>query len=91
MDINNGSGYSGTLAGTAPSVTIVGQGIPPFSLQQYSASQAASIAMSVSIDGVNFVPLPATNTSASSAAVIWEGPASQFQFAGSSGDTWKVL
>jgi len=91
MDVNNGSGYSGTLAGTAPGISIVGQGKPPFTLQQYSHTSAASIAFSVSADGVNFVPLAATNTSASSAMAVFAGPLSQVEFAGSSGDTWKVL
>ena len=90
--VPGGGALTGTLAGTAPFAVVPAPGgQPPYCLSQHSASHAASIAISVSVDGVNFVPVPATATSATTTIAQWEGPAAQFQFAGSSGDLWAVM
>jgi hypothetical protein len=81
---------SGTLPSGGTIATGVGQGSPPFTVQFDSSSSGRQI--SVSADGgLSFVNVAPTYTSASAAMVIFSGPVSQFQFAGSSGDTYHIL
>lgn len=80
---------SGTLGSSGTLATGVGQGLPPFTIQLNSSSSGR--AMSVSADGVNFFPLTPTGSVVSSALVTFNGPVSQFLFAGASGDTYRIL
>ena len=81
---------TGTLPSGGTAASGIGQGIPPFTVQLNSSSSGRQI--SVSADGgVHFVNVAPSYTSASAAMVIFTGPVSQFQFAGSSGDTYEIL
>ena len=87
-----GGANTGTLSGTAPFPFVPGPGgQPPYALSQHSASHAGSIAISVSVDGVNFVPVPVAATTATTVVATWDAPAAQFQFQGSTGDLWAVM
>lgn len=81
---------TGTLPSSGTVALSIGQGSPPFTVQLNASTSARQI--SVSGDGgVHFLNVAPTYTSASAAMVVFNGPVSQFEFAGSAGDSYSII
>jgi hypothetical protein len=79
----------GTLPAGGTVAVGVGAGSPPFSIQLNSTN--AGRAIEISADGVNFVTLSPTATTAGTLLLNYNGPIGQILFAGAAADAWTIL